>query len=106
MRFPRSSPGPLKAVPNQYYYARVFRQVPDRKKGHADMITLVPNSIFVCEALTSHGPKIFARCRTQPHDVVFFLQISGHHLMPAGYEPLKSPLLLLAAQADEAADLE
>jgi hypothetical protein len=66
----------------------------------------MPNSIFVCERLTNHGPKIYAQCRTHPHEVEFYLQISMNHLMPAGYEPIKSPLILLAAQADEFADPE
>ena len=102
MKLPRSSPGPLKAVEGNYYYARVFRQVNDRAHAsRAQKVTLLPNSIFMCEDITQVGPKIFAVCRTHPHDVEFVIQISQHHLLPAGYEPIKSSLLLLAMQAEE-----
>jgi len=67
-----------------------------------DSITLLPNTVFLCEEIVKQGQKLWARCTTQTlRQVEFFIRISGASLMPAGYDPITSPLLLLAAQAPD-----
>ncbi len=100
MKLPRHT-GPLRAKPGQYYFARVLREVRDRPVGTASMLTLLPNTIFVCKRIVNRGQRVFAHFVTHPHEAEFYLQISGADLMPAGYDPLNSPLILLAAQADD-----
>lgn len=101
MKLPRHQ-GPLKACPGAYYFARVLRQQPDRMEGHGNPITLLPNTMFICEEIVKGGQKLWARCRTETlNQVEFFIRISGASLMPAGFDPITSPLVLLAAQAQD-----
>jgi len=101
VKLPRSN-GALVATPGHYYYTAIYRKVPDRPLGQRNpiVLTLVPNSIFRCEEIVKHGNHLHAKCVTHPHEAVFYIRVSTSHLLEAGYNAIKSPLILLAMQGD------
>jgi len=100
VKLPRTKSGPLKAIPGNYYYARIHRRIDIEPGIQEETIILMPNTMFRCEGILVWKRGIYAHCMALPHNVEFHLRISGQELLPAGYEPIKSPLILLAMQSE------
>ena len=100
MMLPRAH-GPVSAIPGRYYYTAIMQKLSSQPVSLAPQdITLLPNALFEVMAIEQHRSKTWARGLSDPHEVEFFLQVSGSSRMVAGYHPVKSPLVLLAMQGE------